>query len=45
MNNIEVLMEHKYMQNSLTQALTTLSVYIHNMVKPVSIILSLIGEF
>ena len=25
MNHIEVLVEHKYMQNSLTQALTTLS--------------------
>ena len=25
MNHIEVLMEHKYMQNSLTQALTTLN--------------------
>jgi len=26
MNHIEVLMEHKYMQNSLTQALTTLRI-------------------
>ena len=26
MNHIEVLMEYKYMQQSLTQALTTLSV-------------------
>jgi len=25
MKHIEVMMEHKYMQNSLTQALTTLS--------------------